>query len=101
MTRGTTSGGFAFEFDESRLDDMRFVDVLAVVTDETTSFADRFAGASRLVEMLLGKEQKKALYEHIGKKHEGRVPRAEFERALYEIMQAGAEPVGGKDAVKN
>lgn len=98
MTKGTTSGGFAFEFDENRLDDMRFVDVLATVTDESTSLADRLSGASRLVEMLLGKDQKAALYAHIGAKHDGRVPRAEFEGALYEIMQAGA---GGEDAAKN
>lgn len=97
MVKGTTSGGFAFEFDENRLDDMRFVDVLAVVTDPEAPLLDKFSGASQLIEMLLGKDQKKALYAHIGKKYGGRVPRGELERALYEIMQSGA----GEDAAKN
>lgn len=97
MSKGITSGGFAFEFDENRLDDMRFVDVLAVVSDPETSLLDRYSGASKLLEMLLGKEQKKALYEHIGKAHDGRVPRAELETALFEIMESAA----GEDAVKN
>ena len=31
MKYGKTSSGFAYEFDELKLDDMRFVDILAVV----------------------------------------------------------------------
>lgn len=97
MRKGTTSGGFVYEYDENRLDDMRFVDVLAVVSDPDASLLDRFSGASKLLEMLLGKGQKTALYEHIGKKYDGRVPRGELEKALFEIMQGGA----GEDAAKN
>lgn len=96
MRKGTTSTGFAFEFDEERLDDMRFVDILAVVVDPEAKQFDRIAGASRLLTMLLGDELKAALYEHIGKAHGGRVPRAEVEAALEEIMASA-----GKDAEKN
>lgn len=96
MRKGTTSTGFAFEFDEERLDDMRFVDILAVVVDPKAKQFDRIAGASRLLTMLLGDELKAALYEHIGKAHGGRVPRAEVEAALEEIMASA-----GKDAEKN
>lgn len=96
MRRGTTSGGFAYEYDETRLDDMRFVDVLAVVLDPDAPPFDKLSGVSRLLTMLLGPEMKKALYDHIGQAHEGRVPRAELEKALEEIM-AGA----GEDAEKN
>lgn len=96
MRRGTTSGGFTYEFDEARLDDMRFVDVLAVVLDPEAPQFDKISGVSRLLTMLLGSEMKKALYDHIGGAHEGRVPRAELEKALEEIM-AGA----GEDAEKN
>lgn len=94
MIKGTTSTGFEYEYDEQRLDDMRFVDVLAVVVDPEAPRFDKIAGASQLLTMLLGQEMKKALYAHIGKNHEGRVPRAELEAALEEIMQA-------KDAEKN
>ena len=54
MVKGTTSGGFAFEYDEQRLDDMRFVDVLAVVIDDGAPFFDKVRGASQLLTMLLG-----------------------------------------------
>lgn len=92
MIRGTTSTGFEYEYDEERLDDMRFVDVLAVVVNPEAPRFDKIAGASQLLTMLLGADMKKALYEHIGKSHEGRVPRAELQQALEEIMQArGAE----------
>ena len=94
MIRGTTSTGFKYEYDKERLDDMRFVDVLAVVVNPEAPQFEKIAGASQLLTMLLGADMKKALYEHIGKNHEGRVPRAELEQALSEIMQA-------KDAEKN
>ena len=94
MIRGTTSTGFAYEYDETRLDDMRFVDVLAVVVDPDASPFNKISGASKLLTMLLGPEMKEALYAHIGKAYNGRVPRAELEQALEEIMQS-------KDAEKN
>lgn len=94
MIKGTTSTGFAYEYDETRLDDMRFVDVLAVVVDPEAPPFQKIAGASQLLTMLLGTDMKKALYEHIGKNHEGRVPRADLQQALEEIMQA-------KEAEKN
>ena len=94
MIKGITSTGFSYEYDENRLDDMRFVDVLAVVVNPEAPRFEKIAGASKLLTMLLGADTKKALYEHIGNDHEGRVPRAELEQALSEIMQA-------KDAEKN
>lgn len=96
MVKGVTSGGFAFEYDEARLDDMRYVDILTKVIDPESSLLDKVSGASRLVSMLLGEDMKQALYDHIGRAHEGRVPRDELETALEEIMAAA-----GKDAEKN
>ena len=87
MIKGTTSTGFEYEYDETRLDDMRFVDVLAVVVDPEAPAFKKISGASRLIEMLLGPDMKKALYEHIGQNYGGRVPRADLEKALEEIMQ--------------
>lgn len=96
MRKGVTSTGFAYEFDEARLDDMRFVDVLAVVLDPEAPEFDKISGASKLLAMLLGPELKKKLYDHIGTAHEGRVPRAAMQQALKEIMEGS-----GKDAEKN
>lgn len=91
MRRGVTSTGFEYEYDETRLDDMRFVDVLAVVLDEEAPEFDKLSGVSKLLTLMLGTEMKKALYEHIGKTHDGRVPRADLEAALSEIMRGDAE----------
>lgn len=93
MRNGTTSTGFEWEFDEAHADDMRFVDLISAVTDENTPDFEKLSGASKLVELLLGKEQKKALYNHIGAQHGGRVPFAALNAALTEIMSAGGESV--------
>lgn len=90
MREGKTSTGFSYKFDEQRLDDMRFVEVLSVVIDDKSSILDKLTGTSRLITMLLGEEQKEALYQHIEKQH-GRVPRAELEKALEEIMNTAGE----------
>ena len=95
MRSGTTSSGFTFEFDEARADDMRFVDLIVEATDEKTEEFRKLSATSKMIEMLLGKEQKAALFDHIGQSHDGRVPFAELEKALTEIMQ------GGGDALKN
>jgi len=94
MKRGITSGGFEYSYDEARLDDMRFVDVLTVVVDPEAPTFEKIAGVSKLLTMILGAEMKEALYTHIGKTHDGRVPRADLEKALEEIM-------AGSDAEKN
>jgi len=96
MVKGTTSTGFEFEYDEQRLDDMRFVDILAVVVDDAAPLLDKIRGVSQLITLLLGPETKARLYDHIGAAHDGRVPRADMEAALEEIMAAA-----GKDAEKN
>lgn len=96
MRRGTTESGFVYELDELRLDDMRVVDVLAVVTDESEAEFERLRSASKLVELLLGRELKAQLYDHIGKTYGGRVPYAALEAELGQIMGSA-----GKDAGKN
>lgn len=95
MRKGTTSTGFAFSFEETNADDMRLVDALALImSDETDSFQS-ITAASTAAELLLGKEQKRALYAHIGKSWDGRVPPTELIRELEEIMSSG------EDAEKN
>lgn len=96
MISGVTSTGFAFEYDPARLDDFRFVDLLAVADDPEASYLDKLKSISALVTMLLGPELKKALYAHIGERHEGRVPQADLEAAMVEIMIAA-----GRGAEKN
>lgn len=87
MKTGTTSSGFFYQFDEARADDMRLVDLIAVTMDEDTGEFERLSASSKVIELLLGKEQKAALFEHIGQSHDGRVPFAVLEKTLTEIMQ--------------
>lgn len=96
MIKGTISNGFEFAFDEVVLDDMRLIDTMAVIVDENSKISERLTATAKASEMILGKAQKEKLYEHIGQLHDGRVPRAEFEAALSEIMASA-----GKDAEKN
>jgi hypothetical protein len=88
MRTGKTSTGFEYQFDEQALDDMRFVDILTAVIDDETPLLDKLHGTAELIRLLLGDEQKKALYRHIGEQHGGRVPRADLEKALEEIMSS-------------
>lgn len=93
MKSGVTSSGFPFEFDERNADDMRFVDLIAETMSEDASEFDKIYAASKLLSMLLGEDQKKRLYDHIGQSYNGRVPYADLEKALAEIMQGGGETV--------
>lgn len=91
MRKGLTQTGFAYEYDETRLDDMRIVDMLSTVMDEDTQEFARISTTSKIIGMLLGGEAKARLYEHIGKSHEGRVPYAALEAEMNEIMLGSAE----------
>ena len=80
MKAGKLQNGFEYEIDESIFDDMRFLDALAEA-DEGDPLA-----ASRMCNMLLGKEQKKKLYK-ILTNEEGRVPVTDALNSVVEIMQ--------------
>lgn len=81
MKAGTLSNGFKYEIDEVIFDDMRFLDALAEADD-----GDPLA-ASRVCNMLLGKEQKRALYKQL-QNEDGRVPIEAALECVKEIMEA-------------
>lgn len=58
MIKGKTASGFNFKIDEEARDDMELLELLTDMDRGETS------QAPKVVEMLLGAEQKKALYEH-------------------------------------
>ena len=95
MRKGTTSSGFPFEFDEQRANDMRVLRYIRDLIDDAATPLQRTAALVDLPVLLLGNAQTDALYAHLGALHEGRVPPADLERELTEIMQSGG------DAVKN
>ena len=87
---GVTESGFAFSFDKRVLSDWRFMELLGILSDENVTEMDKVNGYTRLVTMLLGAEQKKALLEHVSKENDGFAPMDKVEKVLNEIMFASA-----------
>lgn len=83
MVSGVTSSGFKFEIDETRLDDMEFIDALGEIEENAIAL-------SKVVVTLLGKEQRARLYDHV-RNEAGRVPLEAITSELVEIMGANTE----------
>lgn len=92
MKKGTTKSGFSFEYDPIVMDDMYFVDTLAELFDENTDGFDALKCSSKLLGMMLGQEQKAALYKHVAATHEGRVPSEALLAELNQILGVEEEP---------
>ena len=65
MVKGTTASGFKFTVDQALLTDMEFVELAGEVQENGTLLP-------KLIKMILGDEQKKALYDHV-RGEDGRV----------------------------
>ena len=83
MIEGITSTGFAFAVEEKRLDNMELVDAIAKVDKDPTA-------VSRVLDLMLGEEQKHCLYDHL-RTEDGRVPIGAMTDALTEIFAAGGK----------
>lgn len=95
MRKITTSTGFSADFDEQSANDMRVLRHIRAIVDPEASPLQRTAALVDLPVLLLGEKQTEALYAHLGSLHGGRVPPADLERELTEIL------TGGGEAVKN
>lgn len=77
--KGKTSTGFEFTVDSNALNDMRMIDAIAdTVGDNPIAF-------SNVCRLLLGEQQKKALYDHL--EENGRVPVDKVGLAIKEIFE--------------
>lgn len=81
----TTQSGFTCEIDPTVLDNMELVDALAEVQ------GDNPLAYSKVSRLVLGKETRAKLYDHL-RTGDGRVPTADVDRELSEIMQALGKP---------
>lgn len=95
MRKITTSSGFSADFDEQNANDMRVLRHIRAIVDPEASPLQRTAALVDLPVLLLGETQTNALYDHLGSLNGGRVPPAELERELTEIL------TGEGEAVKN
>ena len=84
MIQGKTKNGFEFKLDENVANDMEFLDLL-VKMDENPIYI------GRVLEVLLGSEQKAALYDHIRDKKTGRVPIEQASDMLVEMLEDAGE----------
>ena len=88
MIEGKTGSGYAFAIDENLMNDFEIVDAIADITDGEPSRL--ITGLSTFVDKILGKEGKKALYDHV-RTPDGRVPIESIEKEIGEIMTAAGE----------
>lgn len=84
IIKGKTKSGFEFEFDEAVLNDMELLDALAEVVDENP------LAASKVIVKILGKEQKKKLYNFL-RDDNGRVPTDKVGEAFADILDSLGE----------
>lgn len=91
MIRGKLKSGFQYEIDEKSLDNMEFIEALADAEgDDPLAFI-------KVINILLGKEQKLALY-NILRNKDGRVPIEATAQAVAEIMESAGEEVKNLDS---
>lgn len=83
MIKGTTTSGFEFVIDETRLDDMEFIDALAEAEENALSI-------SKVVKLLLDPNTKARLYDHI-RTEDGRVPVEAMGREVADIFKVASE----------
>lgn len=85
MIKGTLASGFAFEIKKQNLDNMELVDAIAEADTNPIAVA-------KVVKLLLGDQQKKALYDHL-RTENGNVPIAAVSNAVAEIFRNSNQQV--------
>jgi len=88
MITGKTSTGFEFKANDGIKNDFRFVETLAALKSENAS--DKLRGQVELVNLLLGKDGKTALFAHV-RLADGTVPTDRVLEEVNEIILAMRE----------
>lgn len=79
MITGKTTSGFEYKLEEETLDDYELLECLCEIDDGNTSLIPKMAT------QLLGKEQKKALMEHL-RNESGKISSVKMGEAIGEIL---------------
>lgn len=83
MIEGKLKNGFEFHLEEAALDNMELLDAIAETEENPTS-------VGKVAELLLGKDQKKALYNFL-RTAAGNVPVHDFTDAVVEILNGSKQ----------
>lgn len=78
MIRGTTNSGFKYALEDSALDDYELLEILTEIDNGESG------NIPRMVELLLGKEQKELLKKHCRK--DGRISTMQVLQEITEIL---------------
>lgn len=81
--KGKTKDGFAYTIDPAVMNDMEFLEDLAEVDENP-------AKLPKLITKVLGKEQKKELYDHY-RDENGRVPVDAISNAFVEMLKSSSQ----------
>ncbi len=84
MICGTTKSGFDFKIPKTNMNNMELLDIFVEIDDGKVELFTKAA------ELLLGKQQKKALYDHL-RTEKGNVPVEIFISEIKEIMNNSGE----------
>lgn len=90
--KGVTSTGFQYEVEIARIDNMEFIERIADMA-EMEENGEEIAATIKLMQDVLGKEQKKRLYDHV-RTEEGNVPILAVSKEFEEILQAAGAKIG-------
>ena len=80
-----TSSGFEIDIDPSRFDNAELLDALSDMN------AGDALAVSRVLTFILGKEDKKRLYDHL-REEDGRVPLEKLNREIQDILELAGDP---------
>ncbi len=79
MISGQTESGFKYKISKEVLDDMEIIDLLDSIDEGEVQ------NITKAADKILGKEQRKALYDHI-RTEDGRVPVGKFSEEFFSIL---------------
>lgn len=93
MIRGVTAGGFAYEIDERRFKDIRFLRAARKVerSKDSDDTGEGFDASLEMFLAILGNDQESKLEEHIEKTHDGILEADTYFEAMRDILAAASE----------
>lgn len=95
MLKGKTKSGFKYSVNENVKNDIRVLECVLLIENHASN-DDVLNGYLTLYNLILGVEQKTALYDHVAKKNGGVADITQVQEEFSEIYEA----LGGENALK-